>query len=105
MIYFICMTVFISVFIISCVIFSKLDFFKTKNNIYEYVDWGKIVGFALIPAYGFTTLSWIIYNLSVKKHNKTYSKFLFDGNDTYSNNIDNSMSTRHWSKGNYSCGM
>lgn len=99
----ICIIVFFIVFSISLGIFYNLDFFKFYDSFdNKTTDWGKLIGYALLPAFGSMVLAWVICKLTMKKRSKSYSKFLFDGDDNYTN-MDNS--TRNWSIGNYSCGM
>lgn len=104
---------FFVVYLISVIIFYYLDFFKIKDcrgNELE-PDWGKILGYALLPSFILSLISYIIC-VNVKS-NKRRSRSRFGFDDDYEhdyehesrfrfNNPETEFEANH---SNYSCGM
>jgi hypothetical protein len=94
----ICSSVFFVVYFISIIIFYYLDFFKIKDcrgNALE-PDWGKILGYALLPSFILSLVSYMIC-ANVKSYNRR-SRLRFDDYDEYMPEFEGHQS-------NYSCGM
>lgn len=91
----ICSIVFIVVYIVSVIMFYHLDFFYVKdcNGNSLNPDWGKILGYALIPSLFVMIISWMICNQN-EIGNK---KYRFDNQDSDFLGIESDF--------NYSCGM
>lgn len=91
----------------------KMEFFKFHNcdTTTNDIDWGKVIGYAYIPAFS-TCILYIIINKLYKLYkfnSKSKYSFTNDYNDNDNFNSSSSfgcgMGSCGWSKGNYSCGM